>query len=155
MPKWIAWVPLFFFPLFFFYIAGESPTWFTGILGDRFQTPSIQVFNTSILGDGIRLPSNQLWKLTIGQLIIFLGVLILYVELLKSTQTSQVSIIDHTLSTFVAIGYFGFFLSKPWAANDVFLILMSMSFLDVIAGFTITITTARRDFSLGGLFGGD
>ena len=152
MSKWVEWVPLFVFPLLFFYVSGESPDWFPASIGDKLRV--LTSYNTPILVDGITLPSKQVWRPTMGQLLILISVLILYVELLKSTQTSQVSIIDHTLSTFVAIGYFGFFLSKHWAANDIFLIIMSMSFLDVIAGFTITITTARRDFSLGGLFGG-
>lgn len=152
MPKWLDWLPLFVFPLAFFYMAGEVQTiaWINPFFADKLKI--LTEYNTLIFS--IELPSRQIWHLTMGQLIIFLGVLILYIELFKSTQTSQVSIIDHTLSMFVFIGYFGLFLSKGWANNDVFLILMAMSFLDVIAGFTITIATARRDFSLGGLGGG-
>jgi hypothetical protein len=42
----------------------------------------------------------------------------------------------------------------PWSIGDkgdsTFLFLTIMSFIDVIAGFTITIAAARRDFALGG-----
>jgi uncharacterized membrane protein len=61
-----------------------------------------------------------------------------------------VSIVDHTLSTFVLVGFLVSWLIFDWAGNSVFLILTVMSFLDVIAGFTITIASARRDLSLGG-----
>lgn len=98
----------------------------------------------------IRLPSGALWEPTWGDFVVLLGVILLYFELFKATRTTEASIIDHLLSTFVLIGYLVIWLIYPWGGNSVFLILAAMSFLDVIAGFTITISSARRDFSLGG-----
>jgi hypothetical protein len=91
-----------------------------------------------------------MWKPTWGDLLVLLGVFTLYFELAKSTRTSETSIVDHLLSTFVLIGYLIALLTQAWAGNSVFMILTSMSFLDVIAGFTITISAARYDVSLGG-----
>lgn len=96
------------------------------------------------------LPSSSLWKPTWGDFMVLWGVLFLYFELFKSTRTSEATIIDHLLSTFVLILYLTAWLIYAWAGNSVFLILTSMSFLDVIAGFTITISAARRDLSIGG-----
>ncbi|RTZ63814.1 MAG: hypothetical protein DSZ29_06395 [Aquificaceae bacterium] len=98
----------------------------------------------------IQLPSGTVWKPTWGDLMILLGIIALYVELFKATRTSSISIVDHTLSTFVLVGFLVSWMIFPWAGNSVFLILTFMSFLDVIAGFTITIATARRDFAVGG-----
>ena len=98
----------------------------------------------------VSLPSGIMWKPTWGDLLVLLGVFTLYFELAKSTRTSETSIVDHLLSTFVLIGYLIALLTQAWAGNSVFMILTSMSFLDVIAGFTITISAARRDLSLGG-----
>ncbi|MEZ5534644.1 MAG: hypothetical protein R3F02_03370 [Thiolinea sp.] len=98
----------------------------------------------------IRLPSGALWEPTWGDFVVLLGVITLYFELFKATRTSEASIIDHLLSTFVLIAYLVIWLIYPWGGNSVFLILSTMSFLDVIAGFTITISTARRDLALGG-----
>ena len=81
---------------------------------------------------------------------ILLGIVALYIELFKSTRTSSISIIDHTLSTFVLVGFLVSWMIFPWAGNSIFLILTFMSFLDVIAGFTITIAAARRDFAVDG-----
>ncbi|PIE00734.1 MAG: hypothetical protein CSA79_02540 [Thiothrix nivea] len=98
----------------------------------------------------IRLPSKAVWEPTWGDFVVLLGVVALYFELFKATRTSEASIIDHLLSTFVLIGYLVIWLIYPWGGNSVFLILSAMSFLDVIAGFTITISSARRDLTLGG-----
>ncbi len=98
----------------------------------------------------LRLPSGALWKPTWGDMMVLLGVVCLYVELFKSTRTSETTIVDHLLSTFVLIFYLTAWLIYPWAGNSVFLILTGMAFLDVIAGFTITISAARRDLAIGG-----
>ncbi len=97
----------------------------------------------------IRLPSGAVWEPTWGDVVVLLGILALYFELFKATRTSEATIIDHLFSTFVLIGYLIIWLIYPWGGNSVFLILAAMSFLDVIAGFTITISSARRDLSLG------
>jgi hypothetical protein len=98
----------------------------------------------------LRLPSGALWRPTWGDFMVLVGVLFLYVELFKATRTSEVTIIDHLLSTLVLIFYLTAWLIYDWAGNSVFLILTGMAFLDVIAGFTITISSARRDLSIGG-----
>jgi len=150
MPKWLNWLPLFFFPFMFFLVTGESLSWFPPFIAEKLRVLTVYNAPLPFVGDGIELPSKHNWIPTRGHFLIFVGVIILYIELFKSTQTGQTSIVDHTLSTFVFIAYFAAFLSRGWANNDVFVIIMAMSLLDVIAGFTITIATARRDFSLGG-----
>ena len=96
----------------------------------------------------IQLPSGTVWKPTWGDIMILLGIVSLYIELFKATRTSTMAIVDHTLSTFVLIGFFTSWLVFDWAGNSVFLTLTFMAFLDVIAGFTITISTARRDLAV-------
>lgn len=98
----------------------------------------------------LQLPSSSLWKPTWGDMMVLLGVFALYIELFKATRTSETTIVDHLLSTFVLIFYLTAWLIYEWAGNSVFLILTAMAFLDVIAGFTITISSARRDLSVGG-----
>ena len=102
----------------------------------------------------IRLPSGAFWKPTWGDLVVLLGLVILYIEIFKATRTSSISIIDHTLSTMVFVAFLVSWMIFPWTigekSNSTFLLLTVMSFIDVIAGFTITIAAARRDFALGG-----
>lgn len=129
-----------FLPLFGFFWLGYFVLYVLGIFPQQLNHPLFSM----------HLPSGQLWAPTIGVAIILLGLVTLYIELFKSTRTSKVSIIDHTLSTFVLVGFLVSWLICDWAGNSVFLILTLMSFLDVIAGFTITIASARRDLNLGG-----
>lgn len=96
------------------------------------------------------LPSGHVWRPTWGDFMVLLGIIVLYVEIAKSTRTSETAIVDHILSTIVLILYLTCWLIYPWGGNSVFLILTCMSFLDVIAGFTITISSARRDLTIGG-----
>lgn len=90
------------------------------------------------------------WFPTWGMFIILLSIVILFWELLKSVQPTDMVAMDHALSTIVFITYFGLFLSQKWAGNSLFLTVGLMALLDVIAGFTISITAARRDLMVGG-----
>lgn len=109
------------------------------------------------LNDVIRhfeLPSGEIWKPTWGDIVVLIGLITLYIEIFKSTRTSDISIVDHTLSTIVFVAFLVSWMVFPWTigekSNSVFLFLTVMSFIDVIAGFTITIAAARRDFAFGG-----
>lgn len=145
----IKWIPLFIIPLIFFYLAGEAPAWFPDVIANKISM--LVDYNATFFSQGFTLPSGVIWNPTTGQVMILFGVLILAVELIKSTQSGQLTIVDHMLSVTVFIFYFAFFLSKPWAKSDVFVIISAMSFLDVIAGLTITIAAAKRDISIGNL----
>jgi len=127
-------------PLFGLFLAGYFFLYTMGIFP---QYLNLELFS-------IPLPSGQVWRPTVGVVVILSGLVALYIELFKATRTSVASILDHTLSTIVLVGFLVCWLIFDWAGNSVFLILTVMSFLDVIAGFTITIASARRDLSLGG-----
>ena len=88
------------------------------------------------------------WYPTWGTAIILLGIMLMYWELYKSTQSSDLVTFDHALSTITFIVYFGLWLGQPWAGNSLFLTLTLMALLDVIAGFTISIASAQRDVSV-------
>lgn len=98
----------------------------------------------------VNMISGSEWRMTLGDLIITLGLFLLFFEIMKSTRIGASSIIDHLLSTFVFIAYLVEFLLVGSAAHAVFFILMVMAFVDVIAGFTVSIRSATRDVSVGG-----
>jgi hypothetical protein len=74
-----------------------------------------------------------------------LAVLLLYVEILKSTRLSTKAIVDHVLSILLFVVMIVEFITVQRAATSTFLILTALSFIDVVGGFTITIRTAQRD----------
>jgi len=82
-------------------------------------------------------------------LLLIVSMFTLYIEILKSTKTSVSTIIDHTLSMLVFVVFIVEFLVVEACGNATFLLLILLSLLDVIAGFTITISTAKRDLTVG------
>jgi hypothetical protein len=89
------------------------------------------------------------WIFTWGDLILFLTLLILFVELVKATYTHAISLVDHGLSMLVFIACLVEFLVVNQAATSVFFLVMVAALIDVVAGFTIGIRVARRDLSIG------
>ena len=97
----------------------------------------------------IGLPSTATWSANVGDLLLIVGVLALYIEVFKATRTTTSSIIDHGISMLIFIAYLIEFLVVSGAGNSVFLILLLMAFVDVVAGYTVTIVAARRDLGFG------
>ena len=77
-----------------------------------------------------------------------IGLAVLFAEILKSTRASSSSIVDHVLSTAIFIVFLVEFIVVRQAAHSVFFILMMISLIDVVAGFSITIRTAMRDIAV-------
>ena len=96
------------------------------------------------------LPSGRDVVVTISDMLILIAIVFLYFETFKATRTSVISIIDHSVSLFVFVVFLIEFLVVAQVGNTTFLILTVASLLDVVMGFTVTISTARRDFAVGG-----
>lgn len=96
------------------------------------------------------LPSGISWEATMSDILIITGVILLYLELFKATRTSVGAIIEHVFSLLVFLVFLVQFIVYPPAANSTCVILMLLALLDVVGGFTISISTARRDFGVGG-----
>jgi len=96
--------------------------------------------------------SGVVWLFTLGDLIITIGLLLLFFEILKATRIGKMSILDHLISTVVLIVFLVEFLLVPAAATSVFFLLMLITLIDVMAGFSVSIRSATRDVSLGDEF---
>lgn len=108
----------------------------------------IALFGADLLGRAVlnvTLPSGAAWVLDTAELLLLLGLLALYLEILKSTRTSQ--ILDHIMSLGVLIVSGIGFLLVPRLGSSTFLLLLVMSLIDVIAGFSVSLTAARRDIT--------
>ena len=89
--------------------------------------------------------SGGLWTMTLGDLLIAVSLVILFIEILKATRTSNASVVDHLLSAFVFVAFLVEFLLVPGAAHSVFFILTVIALVDLLAGFSVSIRSARRD----------
>jgi len=97
----------------------------------------------------IPMLSGALWTFTLGDLLIAGSLFLLFIEILKATRTSGNSLVDHALSTIVFIVCLIEFLVVPEAATSLFFFITLITLIDVIAGFSVTIRAARRDFGVG------
>lgn len=97
----------------------------------------------------VRLLSGGVWTFTWGDLILLLTLVLLFAEIVKSTFSSNSTLVDHALSMVVFIALLVEFLIVPQAATSVFFLILVATLIDVIAGYTIGIRVARRDLNIG------
>ena len=97
----------------------------------------------------VNLPSGGTWTMGVGDLLVFFGLIFLFFELLKSTSSERVAIVNHALSMALFVLFLILFLLLPSFATSTFFLITIMVLLDVMAGFIVTIMTARRDLDIG------
>ncbi len=103
---------------------------------------STQVFSMSLF-------SGSLWILTWGDLIVVIGLAMLFVEILGAATLGRRAMLNHVISILVLLVYAVEFLVVGKAATSPFFILLIISLIDVLAGVIITIRMASRDVSIG------
>jgi hypothetical protein len=96
----------------------------------------------------IQMVSGAPWALSYGEILIVVSIFILFFEMLKSTRLTTRTIVDHTLSTVLFIGMLIEFLLVQKAATGTFFLLLVISFVDVVGGFTISIRAAQREVTV-------
>jgi hypothetical protein len=97
----------------------------------------------------IAMESGAQWPVTLGDLLLLAGLVVLFMEMLKSTTSRRTAIVNHALSMLLFVVCLVEFLLAPAFATSTFFLLATMVLLDVLAGFIVTIATARRDVEFG------
>ena len=93
----------------------------------------------------IHMTSGGAWPVSLGDLLLGASLVVMFVELLKSTNSRNVAIINHSLSMILFVACLVEFLLLKGFATSVFFLITLMVLLDVLAGFIVTIVSARRD----------
>lgn len=127
-------------PLFFYLLIGANLVMLSGPIDQSMLNVIISEFS---------LPSQRSVILTVSDAFIMTSLFFLYIETFKATRTSVISIIDHAFSLLAFVIFLIEFLVIPRLGNPTFLIIMLASLMDVVMGFTVTISTAKRDFTVG------
>jgi len=116
-------------------------------------------YNVLVFASGSALPdqlfslnmiSGGVWSFSVADAVMCFALVLLFIELLKATRTDSSSIIDHALSTLVVIGCLLEFILVDKAVTSTFFFITLICLIDVVAGYSITIRAARRDFAMGG-----
>lgn len=98
----------------------------------------------------VAMPSGGVWAISLGDMLLAGALFVLFFEVLKSTRTGGNSVVDHALSMIVFVVALMLFLIWPPASTSLFFLITLISLIDVMAGFSVTIRAARRDYSVGG-----
>ncbi len=108
------------------------------ILGASLSTP---VFS-------LGLPSGAQLRFLFSDLIMIFGLLLFFVELLLAASPTKTSLLNHALSMalFVVCGLL--FLLVAGCGTTTFLFLTTLTMVDVISGYSISIIAARRDLTV-------
>ena len=96
----------------------------------------------------VPMQSGATWSVSAGDLLLALSLLFLFFEMLKATRSYTRTIVDHLLSTLVFVGALVEFLLVKEAATSLFALLLLMSLVDVIAGWVVSMGSARRDIQV-------
>jgi uncharacterized membrane protein len=97
----------------------------------------------------VNMMSGATWTMSLGDLFIVISLVILFFEIFKATRRSSAALVDHLFSMALFIVFLVEFLLVQSAATQIFFILMLISLVDVIAGFTVSIKSASRDVAIG------
>lgn len=83
-----------------------------------------------------------------GALMVTIGLILLYIEILKSTRATQEQMLEQTFSMGLFVVFLVEFLLIKAAGTTTFLMLMIIQLLDVMAGFTVTVASKRAGLDL-------
>jgi hypothetical protein len=85
----------------------------------------------------IPLMEDRQLPVTTGDLLVMLGMLLLYVEVLKAARFAAKAVMDHVLSLILLIAMASELVLVPRAATSTLLLLAARSFVDVITGVSL------------------
>lgn len=83
---------------------------------------------------------------TLGDLIVAIGILLLYVEVVKAARPGGKSMLDHVLSLIVFLVMAGELVFVPRAASATLWLLVVLGFVDFIAGLSIRLAQPKLVF---------
>src|ERR1017187_5357514 len=99
----------------------------------------------------VHMISDGDWSMSVGDILITLGILLLFGEIMKSTRIGIRTVVDHALSLVLFLGMLVEFLLVKQAASATFFLLLVISFIDVMGGFAVTLRSAQRDLTVEGI----
>jgi len=124
---------------------------------------AVAVYNALIFGGGLfghksdglleqnfllTLLSGDAWKISLGDMLVTAALGLLFIEIIKATRISRREMLNHALSTLTLLAAVTEFLAVKGFATTRFFLITLMCLFDVVAGYTVSIVTARRDVAV-------
>jgi len=92
----------------------------------------------------VHMMSGEDWVLTWEDILLAFSILLLAVEIIKSTRMGMRSIVDHILAMVLFIGMLVEFLLVKQAGTSTFFLLTMIGLVDVLVGFIVSIRSSQR-----------
>ena len=93
----------------------------------------------------MRTAPGGVWPVSLADLLIAAALVVMFVELVKSTHDRRVAAINHGLSIALFVICLAEMLLAAAFATSTFFLITLMVLLDVLAGFILTLAAARRE----------
>jgi hypothetical protein len=85
----------------------------------------------------VPLPSNTQLAVSLGNALVVIAMLLLYVEFLKAARFASKAVMDHVLALVLFVGMACEFALVPKAQTPTFLLLTVLALVDLIAGVSV------------------
>ena len=119
-------------------------TWMApGLFGSAGDATGRTLFSIPMLSHGVL-------AITLGDIILIIGLIALFAELVSSTSSSNQALIGDALTLVVFVVCLVEFLLLAPFATPTFLLLLVMVLMDTLAGFIVSTVSARKDIAVGG-----
>ena len=96
----------------------------------------------------VHVVSGADWSMSPGDILVALGILVLFGEIMKSTRIGMRTIIDHMLAMALFIVMLVEFLLLQRAGTSTFFLLTMISLVDVLVGFIVSIRSSRAQVEI-------
>ena len=96
----------------------------------------------------VHMMSGQDWVLTWEDILLAFSILLLAVEIMKSTRIGMRTIVDHVLAMALFVVMLVEFLLVQRAGTSTFFLLMMISLVDVMVGFIVSIRSSQRQIEI-------
>lgn len=126
--------PKMLLPMVVYAIVAYADAFFGSDVGNMLQNPLFT----------LGLPSGD-WAVAASDLILTFALIMLFVEMIGAASSGTSTLLNHGLSMGTLLLALLLFLLVPVFATSTFFLLIVMALLDVVAGFTVTAISARRD----------
>ena len=93
--------------------------------------------------------SGDAWDFSLGDVVLTIGFICLFVEVLKATRTTRRELVNHGLSMLVFVIALVEFIVVKRFSTSIFFFVVVMTAFDVVAGYTISIVAAEHDLGVG------
>ena len=88
------------------------------------------------------------WRYSFGDALVTFGLVLLFIEIVKSTRTSSRQIVNHGLSMLTFVVAMVEFIVLHGFATSTFFFILVMCLIDVVGGYTISIIAAEHNLGL-------